>query len=208
MKRTPSPKADPAYLQAFLEVMRRLEAALGIGRKPVTVCLAGGAAMHMYTGARVSKDIDARIMARFIPPEGLEVSYRDRDGLARHLYFDTQYNDTFGLIHANAYDDAPVLAIEGIDVAKMDLRILSPLDLAVSKLSRYETQDQEDIRTLAREGLIDAADLRRRAEEALPDYVGDLARVKTSIGLAERLVIEAGSASSRRSSGKPPGAAP
>lgn len=200
----PSPKADPAYLEAFREVMKRLEKAFGPTRKPITVCLAGGAAMHMYTGERVSKDIDAKIMARFIPPEGLEVSYRDGDGHARLLYFDTQYNDTFGLLHADAYDDALPLPLEGIDSKRMALRILTPLDLAVSKLARYETQDQDDLRALAKVGLIQAADLRRRAEEALPDYVGDIARVKTSIALAERLVSAAGCASSRPSSGKRP----
>jgi hypothetical protein len=200
----PSPNADPAYIEAFREVMKRLELALGSPRKPVTVCLAGGAAIHMYTGSRVSKDIDAKVMARFIPPEGLEAAYRDEKGHARLLYFDTQYNDAFGLLHADAYDDALALPLEGIDPAKMDLRILSPLDLAVSKLSRYETQDQEDIRELARAGLISGAELRRRAEEALPDYVGDLDRVKASIALAERLVNAAGSASSLPSSGKRP----
>jgi hypothetical protein len=200
----PSPRADPAYLEAFREVMKRLEDALGSPRRPVTVCLAGGAAVHMYTGSRVSKDIDAKIMARFIPPEGLEVSYRDEKGHARLLYFDTQYNDTFGLLHADAYNDALPLPLEGIDPGKMDLKILTPLDLAVSKLSRYETQDQEDIRALAEAGLFTGAELTNRAEEALPDYVGNLDRVKASIALAEKLVSAAGCASSPPSSGKRP----
>jgi len=39
--------------------------------------------------------------------------------------------------------------------------------------------------------LVDAASLRRRAEEALPRYVGDVQRVRNSIGLAERLVEKA-----------------
>jgi len=63
-----------------------------------------------------------------------------------------------------------------------------PLDLAVSKLSRFSEQDRLDIRALARERLIDATHLRRRAEEALPDYVGNLDRIKTSIDIACRLV--------------------
>ncbi len=68
------------------------------------------------------------------------------------------------------------------------MRLLSPLDLAVSKLPRYELHDQEDIGALAKAGLIDSQGLRRRAEEALPRYVGDVNRVKNSIALAERLV--------------------
>jgi hypothetical protein len=192
MNKRPAPtlKADAGYFTAFAELMKRIENALGKHRaaKPVVVCVAGGAALHLYTGSRVSKDIEAKIFARFLPPENLEVSYRDADGHARLLYFDTHYNDTYGLLHEDAYDDAVSITLPGVDPARLDVRLLSPLDLAVSKLSRFETHDQEDIRALARAGLIDAKALRNRAEEALPSYVGDVQRVKTSIGLAEKLV--------------------
>jgi uncharacterized nucleotidyltransferase DUF6036 len=188
-RRAPPLKADPGYLKAFTEVMRRLERAVGKrAGKPVVVCVAGGAALHLYTGGRVSKDIDATVMARFLPPDDLEVSYRDADGHARLLYFDTQYNDTYGLLHEDAYGDALSIDLPGIDPKRLDVRLLSPLDLAVSKLSRFETHDQSDIRALAAAGLIDAKQLRKRAEEALPGYVGDVRRVKTSLALAEKLV--------------------
>jgi len=191
-RKAPPLRADPAYLKAFAEIMRRIEHALGKreGAKPVVVCVAGGAALHLYTGSRVSKDVDAKVMARFLPPDDLEVSYRDADGHARLLYFDTQYNDTYGLLHEDAYEEALSIEVPGVDASRLDVRLLAPLDLAVSKLSRYEVHDQEDIRALAQAGLIDAKSLRRRAEEALPSYVGDTRRVKASIGLAEKLVRE------------------
>lgn len=198
MKRArPAVKADPGYLKAFTEIMMRIERALGPAppKKPVTLCVAGGAALHLYTGSRVSKDIDAKVMARFIPPDDLEVSYQDADGRARLLYFDTQHNDTYGLLHEDAYDDAVAIDLPGIDRSRLDVRLLSPLDLAVSKLSRYEIHDQEDIRALARAGLIDAASLKQRAQEALPGCVGDIRRVKTSIALAEKLVAKESPAS-------------
>ncbi|HEX8009620.1 MAG TPA: DUF6036 family nucleotidyltransferase [Casimicrobiaceae bacterium] len=78
--------------------------------------------------------------------------------------------------------------MEGVDARRLEVRLLTPLDLAVSKLSRFGEQDQADIRALARAGLIDAAGLRRRAEEALPDYVGNLDRVRAAIKIACRLV--------------------
>ena len=113
-KRTaPTLRADPAYLGAFTEIMKRIQNALGKNdRRPVVICVAGGAALHLYTGSRVSKDIDAVVMARFIPPADLEVSYRDKDGHPRLLYFDTQYNDTDGLLHEDAYDDAISIELE------------------------------------------------------------------------------------------------
>ncbi len=152
------------------------------------MCVAGGAALHFYTRSRVSKDIDAKVMARFIPPENLEVSYKDVDGHARLLYFDTQYNDTYGLLHEEAYDDALPIPLPGVDPKRLEVRLLTPLDLAVSKLSRYETHDQEDIAALAKAGLLDAESLKRRAEEVLPSYVGDVKRVKNSIELAVKMV--------------------
>ena len=185
--RAPPLKADRGYLEAFAEVMRRLADATKSG-KPVVVCVAGGAALHLYTGSRVSKDIDAKVMARFIPPDNLEVSYEDRDGRARLLYFDTQYNDTYSLLHEHAYDDAVAIELPGVDPDRLDVRLLTPVDLAVSKLSRFEAHDQEDLRALAREGLITGPEVRARAEEALPSYVGDVARVRTSIAIAEKLI--------------------
>src|SRR5688572_14076236 len=108
MKPPPPPQlhADPAYLVAFAAIMKRIEESAGKRDTPMVVCVSGGAALHLYTGARVSKDIDAKIMARFLPPDRLEASYRDADGHARLLYFDTQFNDTYALLHEDAYDDA------------------------------------------------------------------------------------------------------
>jgi hypothetical protein len=189
--KAPLLRADPEYLKAFSTIMSRIEHALGAKRAamPVTACVAGGAALHFYTGVRVSKDIEAKLMARvLLDPHDLQVAYRDADGHARLLYFDTQYNDSFALLHQNAYDDAVPIALEGVDARRLAVKLLRPLDLAVSKLSRFSEQDQLDIRALARERLIDATQLRRRAEEALPDYVGKLDRIKTSIDIACRLV--------------------
>jgi hypothetical protein len=184
----PPLKADRGYLEAFTELMKRLAAATRGANKALVVCVAGGAAVHLYTGSRVSKDVDAKVMARFIPPDNLEVSYEDRDGHARLLYFDTQYNDSYALLHEDAYEDAIPIALPGIDPARLDVRLLSPVDLAVSKLSGFEAHDQEDLRALAREGLITGSAVRRRAEEALPAYAGDVARVKSSIARAEQMI--------------------
>ena len=121
-------------------------------------------------------------------PENLEVSYRDRDGTPRVLYFDRQYNDTLGLLHENAYEDSVALEIEGIDRKLIDLRVLSPTDLAVSKLSRMAPNDREDIRSLAAAGLLDEDVVRRRADEALAGYVGDPRMVRIAIDEAGEII--------------------
>ena len=144
----------------------------------------------MYTGERVSKDIDATFSRRIALPEDLEVAYRDADGAARLLYFDRQYNDTLGLLHEDAQEESVPLVLEGGDTDVLEVRLLSALDLAVSKLGRFASQDRDDVAILARRKLITSTALRRRAEEALGNYVGDTRRVQGSIELACRIVAD------------------
>lgn len=184
-------KAQDAYLKAFTEVLSRIQQALKGARPdvfPIRMYVAGGAALHLLTGARVSEDVDAVFSKRVLLNEEVEVSYRDPDGRARLLYLDRNYNDTLGLLHEDAHKDAQPVAFPGIDKQLIDVRVLAPIDLAVSKLSRFADQDREDILLLAREGLIDSAALRKRSEQALGGYVGDLNSVRNSIDIACRLI--------------------
>lgn len=180
---------DPGYAKAFAELMSRIAGMLGDGLSggPVTVCVAGGAALHIYTGARYSVDVDAKLFARaMLDPSQLKVAYQDAAGRSRILYYDTQYNDTFALMHEHAYDDALPIAVQGVDQQRLTIKLLAPLDLAVSKLARFSEQDREDIRTLAQAGLIAAKDLKTRAEAALPGYVGNLERIRNTIQIAAK----------------------
>ena len=179
------------YLEAFRGIVARIAEAVGpaaSAKGPIRMYVAGGAALHLMTGARVSEDIDATFSRRIVLGDDLSVSYRDADGRARILYLDRNYNDTLGLLHEDAYDDSLPLAIPGIDAKAVEVRVLSPLDLAVSKLARFSDQDRSDVETLARAGLVEAASLRRRASEALGGYVGDLESIRSSIEIACRIV--------------------
>ena len=184
-------KADPAYWRAFAELMSRIEAALGNYKgPPIPVYIAGGAASHIYTGSRLSADIDATLGRRLLLPDDLQVMYKAEDGKHRTLYFDRQYNDTLGLMHEDAQADSVSIDVPGVNRKRLDVRVLSPVDLAVSKLARYADPDQEDIKALARAGLLDSTQLRRRAEEALVGYIGRLNDVHISIDQACRMVDE------------------
>lgn len=190
----PDPGARKEYIDAFREIVLRISRSLsGVPRRglPVRMYVAGGAAMHLLTGERVSEDIDAVFSRRVALPENLEVAYRDADGAARLLYFDRQYNDTLGLLHEDAHDNSVPLSLEGIDPRVIDVRLLSPLDLAVSKIGRLSDQDREDIALLVRRGLVRPAKLRKRAEAAAATYVGDLDRLRNSIDSASRIAADA-----------------
>lgn len=187
----PDRNARPEYVAAFRELVDRIAKSLvDVPAKllPIRMYVAGGAALHFYTGERVSKDVDATFSRRIALPENLEVAYRDADGGARLLYFDRQYNDTLGLLHEDAYDDSVPLSIPGFKSAAVEVRLLSSLDLAVSKIGRFASQDRDDIVALARRKLVESKALRRRAEAAVGGHVGDTARLRTSIDLACRLV--------------------
>ena len=187
----PSPDARAEYIAAFSEIVSRIaQPLIGLPKRvlPVKMYVAGGAAMHLYTGERTSKDIDAVFSHRIVLPEDLEVTYRDADGGARLLYFDRQYNDTFALMHEDAREDSVPLALKGIDAEVLDVRLLSALDLAISKISRFSSQDRDDILALAKHGLIRSSPLRQRAEDAAVAYVGKLDTLRTSIDLACRIV--------------------
>jgi hypothetical protein len=180
-----SRRADPAYVQAFRTLVRRLLRSAKTGsREPIVMYLAGGSAMHFYTGARMTDDVDAVFNRKLLVPADLAVIYRDAEGTARSVFFDTNYNESYALLHEDAHDDAVRLPLKGIESAR--IFVLQPVDLALSKLARFSEIDREDILELARNRLITAQALRERAEAALPYYVGNPIPVRTSIDLACR----------------------
>lgn len=191
----PDPRVSEEYIGAFREIAKRIQASIDSssrkGKKPVVMYVAGGAAVQFYTGARISLDVDAAFSSRVLLPEDLDVSFRGSDGKARMLYFDRQYNETFGLLHDEAHADSRPLEIEGVNRSVLDLRLLLPIDIAVSKIARLEDHDKADIRALALEQLITGKALRQRATEALANYVGDDVRVRHSIDIACEIVRSA-----------------
>lgn len=187
----PEPFTRREYVAAFVELASRIAKALkdvAPRALPIQMYVAGGAALHFHTGERVSVDVDATFSRRIALPDRLDVAYRDEDGAARLLYFDRQYNDTLGLMHEDAHADSLPLTLPGIDPRVLDVRILTPLDLAVSKLGRFSEQDRADIAALARRRLIDPQSLESRATEALGGYVGDTTRVRGSIASAKKII--------------------
>ncbi|HEY1792323.1 MAG TPA: DUF6036 family nucleotidyltransferase [Opitutaceae bacterium] len=154
----------------------------GYSGTPVMMYLAGGLAVNYYCGTRYTEDVDA-FFDRRIQLGRCAVAYRHRDGSSASLYLDPNYNPTFGLLH----DDYEAAAREwpgiGNEGRLVRLMVLSPLDLAVTKISRYADTDVADIRSLASVTRFSADQLRRRATEALSNYVGNLPPVRQSIEL-------------------------
>jgi hypothetical protein len=101
-------------------------------------------------------------------------------------------------MHEDAHDDSVPITLKEIDASILDVRLLSALDLAVSKISRFSSQDRDDITALAKHGLIKSAALRHRSLEAMKNYIGNLDTLKSTIDFAYRIVEDA----EQRNSGK------
>jgi len=178
----PGTPIGKALRQLFEELARRIQP-----RSPLRIILAGGMAAHLYVGKRVTLAIDAEFCARVLIPQDLVV---EAEGIGP-LYFDTNYNPKFALMHEDCRADAILV---DIDVPNIELRILAPVDLAVSKIARWADVDQEDIADLVRAGLATAAAIQQRAEAALIGYIGNLtdvrARIESAVELAAQVEAE------------------
>lgn len=173
-----------ALADGLRDLLKKLEERLSLS-KPLNVYLAGGMAVHLYTASRVTTDVDAEFGGRVLIPNDLMVEVTLEDGSSQVIYFDTNYNSTFALMHEDHQDDAiPVdLGLENIRVY-----VLSPVDLAVSKIARFADNDREDIQGLVRLGLTTADEIEKRATSAVAGYVGGqsilLLNIRDAVALA------------------------
>lgn len=135
-------------------------------------------AVHLYTAERVTTDVDAEFGARVFIPGDLIVDVTLEDGTRQAVYFDTNYNSSFALMHEDYTDDAILL---DLGIEHIRLYVLSPLDLAVSKIARFAENDKEDIAALLRLGLTNADEIEHRATSAMAGYVGGLSMLKQNL---------------------------
>jgi Nucleotidyltransferase of unknown function (DUF6036) len=160
---------DTALAKGLRELFEQLEQRLALNQ-PLAVYLAGGMAVHLYTSSRVTTDVDAEFGARVLLPNDLMVEITLEDGTAQVVYLDTNYNASFALLHEDYLDDSIAL---DLGLQHIQLFVLSPVDLAVSKIARWADNDREDVQALVRLGLTTANAIEQRAHAALVGYVGN-----------------------------------
>ncbi len=166
-----------ALAAALRALFLQLEHRLALDQ-PLTAYLAGGMAVHLYTAQRVTTDVDAEFGGRLAIPNDIIVETRLEDGRRAAVYLDTNYNPTFALLHEDYQDDAiPV----DLGLSHIQLKVLSPVDLAVSKIARLSQNDREDIFELVRLGLTTPEAIESRAAEALRGYVGGIEMLQLNV---------------------------
>jgi hypothetical protein len=178
-----------ALAAGLRELFRQLEQRLLL-RSPVDVYLAGGMAVHLYTANRVTADVDAEFGSRVFLPNDLMVEVVLEDGTSQIVYLDTNYNSTFALMHEDYPEDSIPVDL-GLD--QLRVRVLSPTDLAVSKIACFADNDKEDIAALVRLGLTSADEIERRATRALAlaGYVGGQTMLRLNLRDAVALARQA-----------------
>lgn len=170
-------RTDTVLARGLRELFKQLGERLSL-REPMNVYLAGGLAVYLYTGARPSTDVDAEFAGRVLLPSDLVVDVTLENGERKVLYFDTNYNPMFALLHEDYQTDSiPV----DIGESLLRVRVLAPVDLAVSKIARFQDHDREDIAELVRCGLVTAEEIDERARDALTGYIGAPGTVSRNI---------------------------
>jgi Nucleotidyltransferase of unknown function (DUF6036) len=184
MPSQPAFHTHTALARGLRELFVQLEQRLAL-HQPLAVYLAGGMAVHLYTASRVTTDVDAEFGARVLLPKDLMVEITLEDGTPQVVYLDTNYNASFALMHEDYLDDAIPL---DMGLQHIQLFVLSPVDLAVSKIARLADNDREDIQALVKLGLTTAQAIEQRATSALAGYVGNpsmlLLNLRDALGLA------------------------
>lgn len=183
---------DPELRHAVGEIIHRISASLPDLKEPIKMYLAGGMAVNFYTGYRPTMDVDASFSHRILLPkaEDLVVAYEGAEGKLKRVYFDMNYNTSFALLHPDYEKDAYQVRGTEFDDKKIDLYVLSPVDLAVSKIARFGGNDKEDIAEMAKKDLIYPKQLEERASDALGYYIGNQSMLMCNLRDAVSIVQE------------------
>jgi hypothetical protein len=178
-------RSDP-FVSAVVGYFDRFWAENGPSPDGLRGYLAGGLAVRCYAGSRATGDIDMFFTgARVLLPPNTTVTV-SAGGREHALVFDHRYTPDFGLLHPDHESRAVDLTASG--GAGFPLRVLHPVDLAITKVARFQDHDRADIEALARSGSFDAQALDLLGQQALSYAVGNLTFVTLNLRDAVELV--------------------
>ncbi len=173
-----------SFVGAVNEIFRRLDSTIPENvRDIVDVFFLGGVAVHIYTQHRVSADLNVVFSRPLAVPDILIMPYTEA-GSRKVVRLATGNIGVLTFMHRDWQDDA----FEADKIGRIQIKVISPLDLAVSMVSRFTERDRADIQELALVGLLKADALEQRCNEALEYYVGDSTVIRHNINAAVKTV--------------------
>ncbi|HFS85347.1 MAG TPA: hypothetical protein ENK72_01885 [Epsilonproteobacteria bacterium] len=160
-----------SFKEAIFQMMEEIAQLIPDAHKeePVKGYLTGGAAVHFYANKRVSDDIDLIMQYVVNIPSDLFVVWLNEEGLLEEVHYDHTFNASFGLFQEE-YEDRAIHLIT-ID-EKLEIYLLSPEDLIISKLLRFAQNDEEDIENIIKTGKVHRERLLELASGAISVGVG------------------------------------
>ena len=171
------PTTDSPLINAVRQLFDTQADQLPTLKTPIKAFLAGGVAVHYWVGNRVTTDVDAEFSLagtgyrNFLPVDDVIV-YDDADGKRGAVHIDRNYTPVFALMHEDYVARSRPLGNQLGGKGKLEVYVLSPADLAISKMARWAPHDQEDVVALAAAGLLDPEELERLAFEAAATAIG------------------------------------
>ena len=149
--------------------------------------IAGWAAVNYHTSKRTPGQIEIDWSHRvFISPDRQSFMTQNPDGHPIQVHVVAGIPPSLGLFHPDW--KAASLPIFGCQT--LIVKVISPLDLVVSRIGRFAEHDREDIRFLVQSCDVSTDDVARRAKEALDTYIADDECVKGSIARTIDLIDE------------------
>lgn len=179
--------------EALVEMVERISQTIREGTA-LDAYLAGGIATYMHTADKIppndtprySEDADIHFQRGLVLADEVVVTYQDNACKERALMLDRNYTAHIGLCHPDAFDRA--VPLFNSKNGRIRLKVLTPLDLAISKTGRFQDIDRQDIEVLARCGLLDADEFAKLANEALDYLPTDPKPVQANIRDASQLI--------------------
>lgn len=186
---------DSSFTKAVRSFVERIGQTLPFGLpEPVRLYLVGGSAMGFYVNERVSNDVDGIFSHRILlSPEMTEI-WQDERQEPRLLTMGTNFSEALALVHPDYKEDS--LLVGEFASGRLLLHLLSPVDLAVTKIGRFSEVDRQDLCRLAEWVGLDPEAVESRAKEALSHYIGQVKTIETHIELAKGIIEECGKPSS------------
>lgn len=168
---------DTPFAKAIFEIFSQLRLLLEkkhetLAPGSVKAYVFGGCAVHLYTNARGSNDLDAELNAatqldvNSVILELDPVYFDDPIEGESSLNWDDNFNIGLPSLGPD-YKDNAIPLVDGDSV--LHVFLVSAVDIAVSKLSRLAADDLSDIIALYKAGLFTLEDFRRVAQDAV-DY--------------------------------------
>lgn len=185
MDKLKSPQSANSSLgQAFQGLCQKLETFADL-RDPLYICIAGGMAVHLHTGLRATRNVDAQFYKKIHVPNDLSVSYKDGADQQSILRFNMGYNPNHSLL-PTGYAERSIKVDVGTKYIQPHILCIN--DLIISKISRFSKVDQEDIELLSMYVDCDLEAIGAGVEVALSQTVGSTKHVRQNADCVLELI--------------------